>query len=135
VKTPRSRIANMIAQRSLNQGVGKKYAREVAAYLLEDRRTAELDSILRDVQADWAAAGYLEVIAASAHPLTAGLRADISRQVKKHYPNVKKIVVTEELDPEVIGGVRLRLPGKQLDISVEAKLNRFKQLTVAGKEV
>jgi F0F1-type ATP synthase delta subunit len=34
----------------------------------------------------------------------------------------------------VIGGVRLSLANQQLDLSVESKLNKFKQLTAAGKE-
>lgn len=134
MKTPRSRIAGAIADRSLKKGFNKRYAREVAAYLLVNRRVGDLDSILRDVQADWAAAGYLEVIAASAHPLTAGLKAEIARRARVLYPSAKRVVVTEVNDPSVIGGVSLSLPGKQLDLSVEAKLNRFKQLTVAGKE-
>jgi F0F1-type ATP synthase delta subunit len=40
--------------------------------------------------------------------------------------------VTEVLDPEVLGGVRLSLANQQLDLSVEAKLNKFKQLTLTG---
>jgi F0F1-type ATP synthase delta subunit len=134
MKAQRSKIAGTIAGTTLKKGMSKKYAREVAAYLLENRRTGDLDSILRDVQADWASAGYLEVIAASAHPLTAALRADITRRVKALYPSAKKISISEEHDPEIIGGVSLSLPGRQLDLSVEAKLNRFKQLTSAGKD-
>lgn len=134
MKTPRSRIAGTIADRTLKQGVNKRYAKEVAAYLLEQRRVGDLDSILRDVQSDWAQAGHLEVIASSAHPLTAPIRADITRRVKGLYPSVKKVVINEVQDPAIVGGVRLNLPGKQLDLSVEAKLNRFKQLTSAGKE-
>jgi F0F1-type ATP synthase delta subunit len=134
MKAHRVKIAGTIAGNTLKKGVNKKYAKEVAAYLLESRRVGDLDSILRDVQADWAKAGYLEIIAESAHPLTATLRAEITRRAKAIYPDTKRVVITEENNPEIIGGVRLSLPGKQLDLSVEAKLNRFKQLTSAGKE-
>jgi F0F1-type ATP synthase delta subunit len=101
--------------------------------LLSEGRAQELNSVLRDVQVDWAESGYVEVLAASAHPLTTAVRADIERQVKTLYPNAKQIVVTEVPDPDVIGGVRLSLANQQLDLSVEAKLNKFKQLT-AGKD-
>jgi F0F1-type ATP synthase delta subunit len=134
VKASHTRIAGSIADRTLKKGMDKKYAREVAAYLIENRLVGDLDSILRDVQADWAVSGYLEVVAASAHPLTPAIRADITKRAKKLYPTAKQVTITEVNDPEVIGGVRLSLPGKQLDLSVEAKLNRFKQLTSAGKE-
>lgn len=134
MKAPRSRLSKAIADRTLKGGSDKKLAKEVAAYLLAERRTAELNSVLRDVQADWAEAGHVEVIASSAHPLTPSVRTDIGKQVRKLYPDAKEIVVTDVIDPEVIGGVRLSLANQQLDLSVEAKLNKFKQLTLSGKE-
>jgi F0F1-type ATP synthase delta subunit len=90
--------------------------------------------LLRDVQADWATKGYVEVLARSAYPLTAGVKESITRQIRAIYPDAKEIVVTEVTDPSVVGGVRISLAEKQLDLSVEAKLNKFKQLTGAGKE-
>lgn len=134
MKTPRTRIAATIASQTLKNGVSKKLSREVAAYLLSERRVNDLDSVLRDVQADWAAAGYVEVIASSAHPLTAGVKADIIKRIKQLYPAARRIIVTEAHDPGVIGGLRLRLANQQLDLSVVSKLNRFKQLTITGKD-
>jgi F0F1-type ATP synthase delta subunit len=129
VKTARSKLSKIIADKTLKSGVSKPLAREVAAYLLEEHRVQELDSLLRDVQADWAEAGSVEVIAASAHPLTPKVKADIAAQLQKFYPGAKQIMLTEEHDPDIIGGVRLSLANQQLDLSVEAKLNQFKQLT------
>jgi F0F1-type ATP synthase delta subunit len=129
MKAPRTRISRVIADKTLKQGSSKRLSREVAAYLLAERRTGQLESILRDIQADWAEAGRVEVIATSAHPLTAAVQADIKRRIKKVYPDAKQIIVTGQHDPEVIGGVRLSLADRQLDLSVQAKLNQFKQLT------
>lgn len=134
MKTSRTRIAHTIADRTLKDGSKKKLSQEIAAYLLSERRVGDLDSLLRDVQADWAEAGFVEVLAASAHPLTAATRADIEKRIKPLYPNAKRIIVTEVHDVGVIGGVRLSLANQQLDLTVEAKLNKFKQLTTAGKE-
>jgi F0F1-type ATP synthase delta subunit len=134
VKTPRTRIAQTIAAQTLDSGINKDAAKEVAAYLLGEGRVNELDSVMRDVQAAWADAGFVEVIASSAHPLTESIKADITKQVKQLYPNAQQIMVTEHHDQDVIGGVRLSLANQQLDLSVEAKLNKFKQLTTAGKD-
>jgi F-type H+-transporting ATPase subunit O len=131
MKARRTRIAQVVAARTLKSGVSKRLSRDVAAYLLSEGRTGELESIVRDVQADWADAGIVEVVASSAYPLTAAVSADIRRKVAKLYPDAKRIVVTGRHDPEVIGGVRLDFADRQLDLSVEAKLNRFKQLTTA----
>lgn len=134
MKQPRAKLARALAGKTLKSGSSRRLSREVAAYLLSEGQVGELESLLRDVQADWAEAGYVEVVAASAHLLTAAVKSDISRQVKRLYPAAKQIIVTEVNDPSIVGGVRLSLPHRQLDLSVEAKLNQFKQLTTAGKD-
>jgi F0F1-type ATP synthase delta subunit len=134
MKTSRTRVAGRIADHTLSKGVAKGYAQQVAAYLISEGRVDELESLLRDVQADWAAKGYVEVLARSAYPLVETVKKDVAQQVKGLYPTAKKVVVTEVRDPSVIGGVQITLADKQLDLSVEAKLNRFKQLMKAGKD-
>jgi len=129
MKAPRTRLARTIADRTRKQGTTKQLSQEVAAYLLSEGRVSELNSILRDVQESWAEQGYVEVLAASAHELSSDVKATITRQVKALYPSAQQIVVTEVHDPTVVGGVRLSLANQQLDLSVEAKLNKFKQLT------
>jgi len=134
MKTPRVRIASTVADATLSRGVDKDYAKELAAYLLSERRVGELESLLRDVQADWAGKGYVEVLARSAHPLSDTVKNDIATRVKPLFPRADKVVVTEVIDPSVIGGVQIRLSDRQLDLSIEGKLNTFKQLTGAGKD-
>lgn len=131
MKQSRSKVAGHIAKTTLAKGSSKQLAKEVAAYLLNEKRSSELDSLMRDVQASWAEAGVVEAIASSAHPLDAVTKKQILSEVQRVYPEAKKIVITEQHDPEVIGGVRIQLPNKQLDLTVEAKLNQFKQLTNA----
>jgi len=133
MKQSRTKLAKAVADRSLKNGSSPKLSQEVAAYLLDEGRVDELDSLLRDVEAEWAAAGYVEVLAYSAHELDTQVRSEIEREAKKLYPAAKKVIITSIHDPEVIGGVRLTIADNQLDLSIEAKLNKFKQLT-AGKD-
>jgi F0F1-type ATP synthase delta subunit len=135
MKTPRTRIARLLADKTLGSNVDpKQLSREIAAYLLETRRTGELASLLRDIEAEWAARGYVEVLAYSAHPLTTSVRSSITGQVQGLYPEAKKIIITEVIDDTILGGVKLLVANRQLDLSVQSKLNQFKQLTLAGKE-
>lgn len=134
MKASRTRLAKLIAERTLKQGVSKRFDKEIAAYLLSEGRVNELDSLLRDVQADWAEAGHVEVVARSAYPLTAAVKADIRREVKKVHPGAQQVVINEVIDPDMVGGVRLNLPNRQLDLSIRSKLNRFKQSVTSGKE-
>ncbi len=134
MKQPRTKIAKTIADKTITTGSTKEYSQQIAAYLLSERRVSDLSSIMRDVQQDWADVGYVEVLASSAHPLSSQTKADIAEQIKLVEPTAKKIIVTEVHDPEIIGGVQLSLANQQLDMSIEAKLNKFKQLTTSGKD-
>lgn len=133
MKVPRTRISDTIAQKTLSSGVTKQLSKEVAAYLLSTKRTEELNSIMRDVQADWAKKGIIDVDAVSAFPISSEVRKDIIAAVRKIYPNSKKINITAQHDPKIVGGVRLELANSQLDLSIQSKLNKFKQLAVSGK--
>lgn len=129
MKVSRLKLAAVLAQQSLGRVDEGRFSEEIAAYLLSERRVGELDSLLRDIQQYRADHGIVEVIAASAHPLDDATRREIERVVRRQYPDAKQIIISPEIEPDVIGGVRLELANSQLDLSVRAKLNRFKQLT------
>jgi F0F1-type ATP synthase delta subunit len=131
-KIPRHQIAQVLAERSLGRVNTKAFSDQIAAYLLHERRTADVEPLLRDIMQYRADHGIVEVIAVSAHSLSASVREDIERQVRTIFPDAKQIIISEELQPEVVGGVRLELPNQQFDLSVRAKLSRFKQLTTRG---
>ena len=134
MKDSRKTLAAVIARQALAGQFGPQQARAVASYLLEEGRTGELNSLLRDVQADWAAHGVVEVVAETAHELTSAVQRDIEREVRRIYPNAQQIVVTPEINPEVVGGVRLSFVDYSLDLSVAGELQKFKTVAVYGKE-
>jgi F0F1-type ATP synthase delta subunit len=127
-------MAQVIADTTLKRGVDKNLSREIAAYLLSERRVSDLSSLTRDIQDMWANAGHVEVLASSTYPLSGEIKLHIEKIIKDVYPDAKEIVVTEVHDPAIIGGVRLNLANQQLDLSIKAKLNKFKQLTLTGKD-
>lgn len=129
-KLPRHELAEVLAERLLGLPE-KRLAQEVAAYLLAEHRTGELDSLLRDIIQYRADHGVVEVIAVSAHELSGVVRRDIESRVRELYPSAKHIIISEERDPALIGGVRIELANEQLDLSIRNKLNKFKQLTEA----
>ncbi len=130
MKTPRNQIASVIAKLSLNSDVkSEDLGQEIAAYLLSEKRTGELDSLLRDVVSYRADQGIVEVTAVSANRLTPETRDEIRVQVHELYEGAQKIIINERVNKNIVGGVRLELIGRQLDLSVRAKLNRFKKLT------
>jgi F-type H+-transporting ATPase subunit delta len=134
MKTPRTDIASILASRTLQKGLGKAEIMSLAAYLLEEGRTGELDSLLRDVQADWAKDGVVEVIASSAHELSPQVIKDIEAEARSIYKDAKRIIITTKIDPEIVGGVRLAFVDYRLDLSVAGELKKFKTLATNGKD-
>lgn len=130
-KLSRSNLAAVIGEQSLKTKSTRELSREIAAYLLEQGRVAELESLLRDVMQYRADRGIVEVIASSAHPLTAEVKTKIQRETRKLYPQAKQIIISPEQDDDLVGGVRLEFANEQLDLTIRATLNRFKQLTTA----
>lgn len=137
MKQPRHEIAAALARRSLRTSDGAeatKLAEEIAAYLLDARRTGELESLMRDILQYRADHGIVEVVAVSAFDLSTNVRKDIEAEVRRLYPDANEIIVSHRLDSTIISGVRLDFANQQLDLSVRSKLNKLKQLTGAGKE-
>jgi len=117
----RSELADVILKLSDKQS-GKRLTESVAAYLVANRRTGELDAIMREVarlrqQRD----GVTEVTATSAHKMNDQLR----RQVKSILDS-KKLIINEVVDAEVLGGVRLETSEELLDLTVRNRLNQLK---------
>lgn len=130
MKTPRHQVAALLAKKSLAGSINKaRFSKEIAAYLLDAGRTGELDSLLRDVTRYRADHGIVEVTAVSAYELSPAVLRDVKAQARALHPNAKHIIINQRRDPEILGGVRLELVDKQLDLSIRNKLNRFKELT------
>ena len=134
MKQPRHLLVEVIGKRTLEVLDSKKLVTEVAAYLLAENRVDELESILRDVIEYRAVHGIVEASVVSAHELDARLRTDVVNLLKQEYPKAESVVVSEKIDTQVVGGVRVVLPNQQLDLTVRSKLSDFKRLAMAGKE-
>lgn len=134
MKTPRSQISPVLAKLMLEDRTNTQaLSREIAAYLLSENRTGELDSLMRDVVAHRADEGLVEVTAVSAHELSIEVKHDIEKLVREHFKDVNEIIINQRIDPDAVGGVRLELVGQQLDLTIRNKLNRFKELTTVER--
>jgi F0F1-type ATP synthase delta subunit len=91
--------------------------------------TGELNSLLRDILQYRAERGHIEATAVSAYGLSEQVINDIEQILRSEYPKAKSITIDKEYDPELVGGLKLKLANQQLDLSVQSKLNKFKRLT------
>ncbi len=129
---PRSDLATILGERTLHVEDVRTLAGAIAAYLLEERRTHDLESLIRDIMQYRIDHGIVEVDVVSAHELPEHIIADVKDILKRDYPHAKETEIDTDIKPEVIGGVRIELPNEQLDMTVKAKLDTFKRLSNGG---
>jgi F-type H+-transporting ATPase subunit delta len=108
----------------LNQGKSpNKTAQALASYLAAERKTGELNKILRKIEElRYEREGRLEVTATAARPLS----ESVKREIKQLF-DAENVIIHEEIDKEIIGGVKVRALDKVADFSVVARLQRLKQ--------
>jgi F0F1-type ATP synthase delta subunit len=100
----------------------KKLTETVAAFLVENRRSGELDAIMREVSRQREQRDQVtEVTATSAFTLNDGARKAIKSLLGNN-----KLIINEVVDAEMLGGVRLETSELQLDLTVRNRLSQLK---------
>ncbi len=121
----RRKLADQAARR-IAAGESKTVVlKELAAYLIDTGRKSEAGLLVRDIETALVARGIVVGTVVSARPLTAEAKKSIDSFVKHHYADVKSVVLRERVDESVIGGVRLELADRQLDVTVANKLDKL----------
>ncbi len=96
-------------------------AQQLAAYLLDTRQTKELGKLTRAIEAELNSRGTTQVTVTSAHSVS-----DDVKEVLAKLLGAEKPVFTEVIDSSVIGGVKAQGMESEIDLTVRARLNRFK---------
>lgn len=122
MKLSRRKIAHYIAERVM-AGDTSVYA-NLAAYLIETRRVRELPLIERDIEDALLANGVALATVTSAAPLSTQLRSAIKRYIRAQ-TGATSVVMREMVDEAVIGGLRLELPGHELDSTIAQRLRQL----------
>lgn len=98
--------------------------------ILDNGRLAALPLMAEQFQSlVHARQGVSEAIVYSAFPVDAGQLADIQGALEKRFG--RKLQPSVQLDPELIGGVRVVVGDEVLDTSVKARLERMKSALLA----
>lgn len=103
----------------------KNVARELAGYLVESRRVRELDLIVRDIEGALVGHGVLLADAASSRKLSEAAAKEVKAYLKSQ-TGAEKIYLRETVDPDLLGGVRIAVPGQELDATLRHTLNQLK---------
>jgi len=124
-KLSRRDLAQYVAQQLVDGASQKKLTLQLAAYLIESRRTNELSIIIRDIAVQLADLGHLSGTITSARELSAETKKTIEAYTKDKTkaPHVSLDTIVDE---SVLGGIKLELPGRELDTTVARRLTLLK---------
>ena len=118
----RRKVAAYAADKLMAGETPARVMKEVAAYLAVSRRTREYELLVRDIEDALAQRGVTVANVASAHPLSAAMKKEISALVGKG-----TLQLRESVDPALLGGVRIDVPGKRFDGTLRRKLTTLKE--------
>jgi F0F1-type ATP synthase delta subunit len=128
----RRSIAEYVAT-NLIEGTPSKKAllTELAAFLIDTQRTKELDLIVRDIEYYLAEKGYVRTNIVSAFDLSAETKKALEAFVKKA-TKATQVSLSSMVEPAVLGGVKISVPGRELDQTIARQLTvlktRFKKV-------
>jgi F0F1-type ATP synthase delta subunit len=98
---------------------------QLAAYLVDERRTRETDLIVRDIESALAQRGVMVADVASTTELSSGVRKEIEKFLADTH-DIDAVHLREALDPELLGGVKVTTPEAQFDATIRRKLTTLK---------
>ena len=124
----RENLVEYIAK-SLEKGQDAgKLSTAVAAYLMENGHTSELQSIMRDVQElRGRRHEVVELSVSSAHDLEPAQISRIEDMAKKQYGGAKRVKIHNVHDENTLGGAKLVFANSVLDLSIRTKLNQLRE--------
>ncbi|MDN5275894.1 MAG: synthase delta subunit [Candidatus Saccharibacteria bacterium] len=117
-------IAQYVARELTDSEDAKKLLQEVAGYLVESRRTSEIDLLVRDIEYELAERGHIRAEVTTAYPLGDALRQSTIDLIKQQTA-ATAVSLDETVDEAVLGGMRISLPGRELDQTVRTQLLRL----------
>ena len=117
------RLAAYVAGQLLASGDKKRLVKELAAYLIETGRVRDLNQVVAAIEEALALRGAVVATVTTARPLSPENKQAI---VKQFTQTGAKLYIREQIDPSVIGGFKIELPGSQFDGTVIHKLTTLK---------
>jgi len=122
----RRRIAEYVATELIEGKTSKaKVLQQLAAFLVDTRRTAELTLIVRDIEYHLSEKGHINAIVTTAFDLTAETQKAIETFVKSK-TKADHISLSALVDPSVLGGVKVSLPGYEINQTIAHQLTALK---------
>jgi len=125
IRLSRRKITSHIADQLAAGKETKKVLRELAAFLIDNRRTKEFNLIVRDIEYELKKRGIVLASITSAFDLQTATQTAIKKLIYEQ-TNAKTIELKQFIDPTVLGGFKIDLPGLRMDATIAHRLTTLR---------
>lgn len=121
----RRAMAEYIADGLISGKSKKKLLEQLAGYLVDSKRTKELSLIVHDIEFALSQRGVVQASIVSAFELTIETQKALGVFIKSK-TKASQVSLSSMVDPAVLGGVKIAVPGRELDQTVSHRLTLLK---------
>ncbi len=125
IRLSRRKIAGYIANGLVSGVQSNKLVTELAAFLIETRRTNEIELVIRDIEYELKNRGIVLGRITSATDLSTATKDAIQKLIQTE-TKATSVELVQFIDPTVIGGVKIDLPGEQFDGTIARRLTTLR---------
>ena len=101
---------------------------QVAGYLVSEGRSKEVELVVREVESQLHGRGRTVARVSSARKLDAEEQKNVIKMLKAQNNSVESVEIINEIDPSLLGGVIVRTPETEVDVSIRGRLMRMKRV-------
>jgi len=124
----RRQLASYGADQLLANKRPSSIARELAAVLIASRRQTQAEQLADDIAWELEQRGEVaNALVTSARALSQQLRQQITAQVKKA-AGVRQVIISENIDKSVIGGLRIETATHSWDKTLSRKITEIREV-------
>ncbi len=121
MRLSRRKITSYVAQQLMAGVATEPLVLQLAAFLIDSRRTNEVGLIVRDIEYELTKQGVVLARVTSAFDLAEATREAVTKLIQEQ-TGAHQVQLHQFIDPSVLGGVKIDLPGLQLDATIARKL-------------
>lgn len=124
-KLSRRSIATYVAGQLADGAEQVPLVMQLAGFLIETGRTGEVDLLVRDIELYLSEKGHLTGTIITAHQLSAATKQAIEAYAKQK-TGATTVTLDAVQDTVVLGGLKLQIPGHELDMTIARQLMTLK---------
>jgi F-type H+-transporting ATPase subunit delta len=125
VKLSRRKITGYIADQLVSGSDHGDVIRQLAALLIDTGRTKELDLIVRDIEYELQRRGIVLAQVTTAFDMSDATKRAVTELIQS-YTHADHIHLRQFIEPDVLGGFKIDLPGRQRDATIARALTTLR---------